>query len=668
MTSRSPLLAVLVLCLAAVSAAAGQQAPQLFELSLEELANVEVTSAARRQRKLSESANAVYVITREDIRRSGATTLPELLRMAPGVHVARIDGNKWAVGVRGYNDRFSNKLLVLVDGRSIYTPLFSGVFWEVEDTLLEDIDRIEVIRGPGATLWGANAVNGVINIIRRSATKTTGTFVSGGAGTGERYAETRYGRDLGQRGALRLFARTSAHDDFTLPGGIRANDDSDLTRAGARMDLFPAARDTVTITTEGFNADFGSVTMSPSGPSWPVAARQERVPMSGGFVLGNWKRALSPSSSLALQSSYEHTSRQDVHARDARDTIDLDFQHQYAGGARHEYVWGANVRRSVDDVSGSYALSLEPARRDLRLFSAFGQTDVVLQPDRVRLTAGARIEHHTLSGMEVLPNLRLLWMAGAQSAWASVSGAVRTPSRIEVGMRVVTRLLPPGALFPGSPLAEVASTGVNVTDTEHVVAYEAGYRVRPHRKLSIDVAAFHNEYDHLLSRLPGQPYLATDPVRLVVPYSLHNALGAHAHGVEVSGDWRASERLRLAGWYTERRFEMERSAYVLALMVPENNPERLASLRGYLTLPGRIEVTPSVVYAGALLPSPLTTGVGEVVTLDTATTWRVSPRLDLSIVGRDLLHDRRAQFTQTIDGGVATQVTRSVIVRSAVRF
>jgi iron complex outermembrane receptor protein len=638
------------------------QTAALEELSLEELANVEVTSASRRQRKLSESANAVHVITREDIRRSGATSLPEVLRMAPGVHVAHIDGNKWAVGVRGFNDRWSNKLLVLVDGRSVYTPLFSGVFWEVEDTLLEDIDRIEVIRGPGATMWGANAVNGVINIITRSATRTTGAMVAGAAGSHERAGEFRYGAELGNAAAVRVFAKSSARDAFG--DGIQGRgDSSDMLRVGGRVDLFPAPQDTLTFTSEAYRADFGSLTSAPVAPAWPAPTRQERVPASGAFVLGTWKRALSPSSSVALQSSFEHTYRGDLLTAEYRDTIDLDFQHQFNSGRRHEYVWGTNVRRSTDEVDGTYALTLDPPHRQLRMFSAFAQTDLLLQPERWRLTLGTRVEHHNVAGVEVLPNVRLLWTRHSQSAWTAVSRGTKNPSRIELGMRVVTRMLPPHALYPGSPMAEVVSTGTDGATSESVVAYEAGYRVRPVRQLSIDVATFYNSYDRLLSRRAEAPSLALDPIRLIVPFSLHNVLGGESYGAEVAADWRLSDRVRLAGWMSERRFVFEQSQYVLALMLASNNPRRIGTVRTQVSLPGRLELTPAVSYAGAL-----GNGVGSVVSVDANATWHATGALDVSLVGRDLLDRYRAQFTPTIDGGIATEVPRSIVLKSVVRF
>jgi iron complex outermembrane receptor protein len=655
------LLLVIALVVGAAVPLGAQTPAPLAELSLEELGSLEVTSASRRQRKLAESANAVFVITREDIRRSGATTLPDVLRLAPGLHVARIDANKWAVGVRGFNDRWSNKLLVLVDGRSIYTPLFSGVFWEVEDLPLEDVDRIEVIRGPGATLWGANAVNGVINIITRSATKTTGAVVSGAVGPNERVGDVRYGAEIGTVGAVRGFVRGAQRDAFTL-NGQSAHDDSDITRVGGRVDLFPAAPDTVTVSSEVYTAEFGSPTTAPVAPQWPSPMRQPRVPASGGFVLASWKHALSSSASVALQSSYDHSYRGDHLATERRDTVDVDFQHQFNSGRRHEYIWGTTYRRSVDDLHGTYALSA-PTRRELRMFSAFGQTDVALHPEQLRLTLGTRVEHHNVAGVEVLPNVRLLWTRRGQSAWASVSRAVKNPSRIELDMRVVTRILPPGALFAGSPFAEVASTGIDRATPESVVAYEAGYRVRPARQLSFDLATFYNRYDRLLSRRAQTPYLETAPLRLVVPFALSNVLQAESYGAELAGEWRPSDRVRVAGWVSERRFVFEQSQYVLALMLPENNPRTIGSLSTYVSLPGRVELTPAVSYTGVLK-----SGLDARAAFDLTTTWRATPHLDVSLVGRDIGRAAQPQFTPTIDGGLATSVPRSFVLKSIVRF
>ncbi|MGH9509586.1 MAG: TonB-dependent receptor plug domain-containing protein, partial [Terriglobales bacterium] len=382
---------------AAVVSAAGQAAPgeknprDLTELSVEELANVEVTTAGKKPQKRAEVAAAVYVITQEDIRRSGATSIPEVLRLVPGVTVARIDANKWAIGTRGFPSRLSRSMLVLMDGRSVYTPLFAGVYWEVQDTPLEDIERIEVIRGAGGTLWGANAVNGVVNAITRDAKDTQGMLASAGAGTVDRgFSTFRYGGRWGEKNAYRIYGKFFNRDPGFHAAGNNF-DDWRMGQAGFRSDWELNSRDRFTLQGDFYRGESGQrvrfTILSP--PS--VATVQQNAELSGGNLLGRWRRALGENGEAALQFYYDRTDRSEPTFREVRDTFDLDFQNRLPLGRRHDLNWGAGYRLSSGEFAGVPSIGFRPPRRTDHLFSLFLQDGITLLENRLSLTLGSRL-------------------------------------------------------------------------------------------------------------------------------------------------------------------------------------------------------------------------------------------------------------------------------------
>jgi len=413
--------------------------PDLAETSLETLMNIEVTSASKKQEKLSQTAAAIYVITQEDIRRSGATSIPELLRMVPGSDVAHIDANKWAISARGLNEQFADKMLVLIDGRTVYTPLFSGVYWDVQDTLLEDIDRIEVIRGPGATLWGANAVNGVINIITKQAKDTQGSLLTSGGGNQERgFGAVRYGGKLGDRGHYRFFAKYFNRDAFARSSGDNAVDGWNILREGFRTDWKVTDQDSLTIQGDFYNGSAGVEVPGVASLSPPTTGSlDDRTHLVGGNLLGRWHRAFSDRSDTTLQMYYDRADRRDILLGEVRHTIDLDFGHHLAVGNRHDILWGLGYRFTGDQTTGSLTFSFNPSSRSDNLYSTFAQDEINLVPARLRLTLGTKLEHNNYSGLEIQPNIRLLWTPHPHHAiWAAVSRAVETPSREEANARI----------------------------------------------------------------------------------------------------------------------------------------------------------------------------------------------------------------------------------------
>ena len=435
-----PLCAMGVLCLAffggiPAHAASMPSENELVQLSLEDLMTLEVTSASRKAQSLADTAAAVFVITSEDLRRSGVTNIPDALRMVPGVTVARIDSSKWAVTVRGFNGRFARKLLVLIDGRSAYSPLFSGVFWDAQDTLLEDVERIEVIRGPGATIWGANAVNGVINIITKKAADTTGGLAVAGAGSFERgFGAVRYGTDIGDWGAVRAYGKYFNRNELKAEDGRPADDSWDMGRGGFRMD---GKRGLNSFTLQGDyygGTERETITFPDlAAPPSFSTVRTAHTTVGGGNLLSRWTRSLADDSELSLQFYYDRNKRNIPQLfGDTTDTIDLDLLHRFQWGSRHETVWGGGFRFIDERITGSDTLSFNPAERNERLYSAFLQDDITVVQDRLHLIIGSKFEHNVYTGFELQPSGRLIWTPNEQiSLWSAVSRAVHTPSRGE---------------------------------------------------------------------------------------------------------------------------------------------------------------------------------------------------------------------------------------------
>ena len=457
-------------------------ARDLVDLSLEQLADILVTSVSRRAETLSQAPAAIYVISREDIRRSGATSLPEALRLAPNLQVARIDSSQYAITARGFNSSLANKLLVLIDGRAVYTPLFSGTFWEVQDVLLEDVERIEVISGPGATLWGANAVNGVINVITRPAAQTQGTFASGGLGSEERQAAVRRGGEL-ENGHYRVYAKAVHRKATALAGGASIGDEADHAQVGFRADWQRAA-DGFTVQGDLYGGDID---------------REERD-LSGLNLLGRWTRELRGGESLRVQAYYEHTRRHHLGMfKEDLDTVDLELQHAPRPAGDHRLLWGVGLRHHRDRVENSPSLAFLPADRDLNQAYLFVQDEVALR-ENLNLTVGAKAERNSYTGTEFLPNLRLaLQLSPRHLVWTSLARAVRAPSRIDREFFV-----------PGAPPFTIAG-GPDFRSEVAKVA-EIGYRAQPMRSLSFSVTGFHHAYERLrtLSPAPGGAVVAND--------------------------------------------------------------------------------------------------------------------------------------------------------------
>ncbi|MEM7308097.1 MAG: TonB-dependent receptor [Planctomycetota bacterium] len=650
----------LLLALAAPLAAAqseGEDFPDYASLSLEELMTIEleVTSVSRRSQSVADSAAAVYVLTQEDLRRSGATTIMEALRMVPGVNVARVGSNLWAVSARGHNDLLATKLLVLIDGRTVYTPLFSGTFWDVQDYPLADIERIEVIRGPGATMWGANAVNGVINIITKSAHDTHGGLVVGTLGTWESSLTARYGGVLGETGSYRAYGRWFGREALDREQGFSNEDDWNQVRGGFRADWSLAEGDTLTLQGDAYDGvsngllDLASFTSPPSAPT------ESDADVRGGNVLSRYRRELDDGSSYSLQAYFDYTFRDyEDFLRERRSTLDLDFQHNLPIGNDAQLIWGLGYRLIMSNLGSTPILSFAPEERNDQLFSTFAQAEVGLT-DEVSVIVGSKLEHNDYTGFEVQPTARALWRASEDSTfWGAVSRAIRTPSQGDADVSAIT------AVIPGAGFNNLVTLIGDDIDAEELWAYELGHRRVLREGLSLDVALFWNEYDETITREVGAPFPAGGDV--VVPVTLDNKGEGTAYGLEVATEWAPSDAWRVNAAYAflDRESVLDDDSTDTTDQERENlEPKHQAHLRGYFDLADDVELNPALYWVDRLRSSD----IDAFFRADVALEWRVRDGVVLALVAQNLFHDGETEFGQTLFTAGGVEVERAFYVQ-----
>jgi len=646
--------------------------PDVAAMSMEDLMNMQVTSVSKRTQKVADAAAAIFVITQEDIRRSGATSIPEALRMAPGIQVARIDENKWAIGSRGFNGRFDNKLLVLIDGRSVYTPLFSGVYWNVQDVMLEDVDRIEVIRGPGATLWGANAVDGVINVITKKAKSTQSTVVMAGAGTEERAAGgVRYGSKLGDNTYYRAYAKYFDWGPSAYPSGMTAHDGWDALRGGFRADWTPTAANSLTLQGDMYRSRFDeTLTVASLSPPYSNTFPNDGK-YSGGNLLGRWNHT-SERSSMSLQMYYDNTTITD-HSLfgDHQNIFDIDFQHAFHTGDSQQFVWGFGYRSIRDKNDPSFTVSLQPNQVTLNHFSTFLQDEISLVDNRLQITLGSKFERNEFTGLEVEPNARLLWtVTPNQSIWTAVSRAVRTPALTEEGLRLNSAVIPPGTPSNPTPLpAVLAVFGSHQFNSEDLLAYELGYRVQATSNLSIDLATFYNNYSGLRTAEPGAPFVEASPAPtdIVIPFVASNKMSGGTYGVELFADWKVVPKWRLAGSYSYLQMNIHKNADSQDPTADNPNgssPRHQWYLRSSVDLPKHFEQDTTLRFVDHL-PS---LNLPNYYSLDAHLGWRPVTSLELSIGGQNLLNNWHLEFLPDFVNTSPTVVKRSIFGSITVKF
>ncbi|MHB9027255.1 MAG: TonB-dependent receptor plug domain-containing protein [Candidatus Latescibacterota bacterium] len=632
-------------------------------MSIEELMNIEITSVSRKTESLANAAAAIFVITREDIRRSGVTSIPEALRMAPGLDVARVDANKQAVSSRGFNGRFARKMLVLIDGRTVYTPLFSGVFWDRQDMILEDIERIEVIRGPGATLWGANAVNGVINIITKKASDTLGGLITAGSGNVEKgIGGVRYGVKLGSDTDLRVYTKYSNYSSSVDSTGREATDGWHAMRGGFRMDSQLTGEDRMMLQGDIYRGRLGETYSLPQMTSPYTRTFDFTSKNFGVNILSRWERTLSESSDVAAQLSYDRTDQTIAVMGEKRDTFDLDFQHRFNRGERQGIVWGLGYRFTQDKLDNTSALSLTPDSRGDNLFSAFVQDDITIIADKLRLTLGSKFEHNDYTGFEVQPNIRAIWTPNSRtSVWGAVSRAVRTPSRGESDGRTIGDVIPPMPPILPIPIF-VVGNGSKDFKSEILTAYELGYRVKPKETVSFDISTFFNRYHDLYSLSSGglSPNDPLNPQYLSLTYTIKNNMDAKTHGVEVASDWDVNDwwRLHSAYTYLEMKTRLKKNNIDLAY-IEGRDPHHQCSLRSQMDFGRTLEFDLWLRYVDNL-PS---IDVKSYVTPDVRLGWKPVKNLELSITGRNLTHNHHTEFRTELINTPPTGTERSFLAK-----
>lgn len=627
-------------------------------LSLEELINIEITSVAKKSQRLSGAAAAITVITAEDIRRSGATSLPDALRLAPGVHVAQIDASRSVVGMRGFGGRWSSKLLVLLDGRTLYSPLFAGVYWEAQDVLLADVERIEVIRGPGGTLWGANAVNGVINIITRGSAQTQGSLVEGRAGTLERGVAVRHGGRLGEIGHYRAYAKFDRHDDLEMAGNLAAHDAWRQGRAGFRADFAPPSGDRLTLQGDIYDKDADQQAIvsiaPPAGFTGPV---RDTARLSGANLLFRWERALADGAEWKFQAYLDQTRLSDINLDQRIDTADFEFQHRFPLAAAHELTWGAGYRHVADDLrSRGYTISFSPQTRSTALYSLFVQDEIRLRDD-LRLTVGAKFEHNDFTGFEYQPSARLMWQATpTDNLWGAVSRAVQTPSRA-----LDDSLLNFWVLSPVGPV--LAGQGNREVQSENLLAWEIGYRGRFGPHFTLDATAFINDYSRLISREP-QP-----PIGPLINNRYENRFAGRTRGYELDAHWQVQPGWRLNASYSRLAIDLsgrDSADATYEAAAQGSDPRHLVKLHSRHDLGSGRELDVGVYHASSIIVGFPLRRVDSYTRLDLRLGWRLRPDLDLDLIGRNLLDRRHVEYLgQDV---LASEVPRSLLARLKLRF
>ncbi len=584
---------------------------ELVELSFEELGNIQVTSVSKRSESINDAAASIFVITNKDIQRSGASSLPEALRLAPNLQVAQDNARNYAITARGFGSVVSNKLLVLIDGRTVYSPLYSGVFWDAQDVVLEDIDRIEVISGAGATLWGANAVNGVINIITKAASQTQGRLISISGGNNERYASLRYGGTLNNDGKFRVYAKHSERDDtHKESNGSSLKDDLTRDQVGFRSD-WENSGDKFTLQGDFYNGYLSSPTTTDTQ-------------ITGANILARSNKTLTNGSSLDIQGYVDYTYRDRPNGYSENlTTIDLEAKHYLKIAERHNVTWGGGYRRAFDRIDNDNNFAFLPGDKILQWANIFVQDEINLTP-ALNLTLGQKFEHNSYSGVESLPNARLGWkFADNQFLWASASSSIRAPSRFETDL-----------YFPAKP--PFVFIGNRKFQSERVKTYEIGYRATPTINTSISITGFYAEYNRLKT-LEHYPTPAD-------PLIFENNASGHSHGVEMWGSWQTTPNLKLAGGLVLQQVGINLPvADRLSLNnLNSNDPSSHSMLRA------SYDITPNHLLDATIrhvnkLSDP---AVPSYTALDLRYGWKINRDIEFSIVGQNLLDPEHAEFSR----------------------
>ena len=621
---------------------------ELLDMSIEELMDVEVTTVSKKEDTLFKSAAAITVISSEDIRRSGHQSIPEVLRMVPGIHVAKIDSNKWAITARGFNGLYAEKLLVMIDGRTVYTPLYSGVYWDVQDLMLEDVDRIEVVKGPGGTLWGANAVNGVINIITKNARDTQGNLFTAGLGTEEKgFSSLRHGGKLSDSAYYRVYAKYFDRDEGVYSNGEKGFDGYDALRQGFRVDWDPSGSDHLTFQGDFYEGSSGlrvPLTVPSPGSNFQV---NNNTVVRGWNILSRWTRKYSEDSDMSLQFYFDRTERYGIQLGESRDTFDIDFQRRFQLAENHNFIWGLGYRNTSDNTDGSFTISFDPSSVTDELFTGFVQDEITIVEDVFKFIVGTKIEKNDYTGYEVQPNARLLWTPDENNTvWASFTRAVSTPSRTSTDMTLI---------FNSTP--QISITGNKDLESQVLKSYELGYRVKPKDNLFFDFALFYNEYNNVYSR-------ENNPTSFSMIFD--NKLYGETYGTEIAAHWIVNDNWKLNSGYSllSMNLHTESSSTDTSSETKHEtlSPRNMFHINSQLNLSDSVELNKTLYYVDSV---PYY-NIPAYMRLDVGLTWHPNKNMDVSIVGQNLLDKAHPEFDD--DSVISTEVQRGVYGKLTYRF
>lgn len=604
-----------------------------------------VYSASRNEQRALDSAAAVFVIKQQDIKRSGVTSVPEALRMVPGLQVARLNSNVWSISSRGFNRTDSNKLLVMIDGRTIYNPVFSGTLWRTKDVMLDDVERIEIIRGPGAALWGANAVNGVISIITKKARDTQGILVTTGGGSEEKiFGSIRYGGHFNESIDYRGYVKYAERDGLKADSGrADGNDEWENLQGGFKMDAKLSISDAVTLQGDIYHGNGGNDQIV-TAPGLTGLASKISEHFSGANLLGKWTHTISSTAGFSLQLYFDQSEDKtrfsilDDALKTIVKTYDADFQNNFQLLSWQKITWGLGIRYVDTKINNAINFNFSPSNRDFILYSAFVQDEVILIPDTLKFILGSKFEHNDFSGFEFQPNARLIYTPDKnQAVWASVSRAVRTPNRLDHDLK---------RLYLAQLGANVFASGQGNRhfDSEQLIAYEIGYRIQPTEAISFDLTAFYNDYDKLTTAEIGIPFTQVTPSsHAVVPIFPDNKGTAETYGVELMAQWQALNWWRLQGNYSYLQMQLHarNSSNSVAPDAAEgDSPHHQFSFRSSMDIFDGIQLDTTVRYVDNL-PNQ---NVDSYTEMDIRLAWVPMKDLELSFVGQNLLDSQHAEF------------------------
>ncbi len=659
------------------TAAGTEDAKSYLDMELAELMSIEITSVSKKSQALKDTASAVFVISQEEIQMAGATSIPEVLRIVPGVHVAQIDSNKWAISSRGFNSRYSNKLLVMIDGRSVYTPSYSGVYWDAQDLVMQDIERIEVIRGPGASIWGANAVNGVINIITKHTRQTQGGYFSLLLGNEEKgTASLRYGAKISHALTGRVYAKYSDHDHSVVAGQeTDAGDAWDSMRAGFRLDYESGTGDSFTLQGDIYDNDIqqtiGTLWLDPADPSsqfpYFIANYQDKASSSGHNIMAKWHKTLAEGNSINVQSYYDHVERNEVFLGQHNHTFDLEITQELQLSQDSALIWGGHYRRIEDDFDNTFSISILPKDKLTELYSLFGQYDTSLTQG-LFLTLGAKVEHNCFTGTEWQPNLRLLWkLDDTQTWWTAVSRAVRIPSRVEYGALIAS------AVIPGQQPFTLATRGSREFKSEKLTAFELGYRVQATDAVHLDIALFYNKYQDQGSFEPTS-YIDLGTGLIPAGFKFDNKLEADSRGAEVAFKWWVNERWHIYSSYSFIELDVDRKEggadMFIGPVIENGAPNQMFSLQSKLYLSETWQAYFSTYYVDQLPRtsfSASSASVPDYFSINAGVTWQPLEKAELSVYARNLFDKQHPEFIAE-NFSIATDVERSIFVKLSMAF